>query len=182
MRKKCFRIGHLTRIAAVTVVLLLLTVSASAFSAGAAEEINEAGDNMYFWPLDYNADDVISGKSFYFETFDDYTDGAYPGSVAFDSTVSGAGYTDPITADVNAFTVAAWINIPSENSTEWNCIFSSGELSRSDFIELYYHKGTTGTEIRGSVGNFLDMYFNSGFEDYDSWHHIVYGGYRRGDE
>ncbi|MBO4326482.1 MAG: LamG domain-containing protein [Clostridia bacterium] len=144
---------------------------------GAAEQTEQtSGEKMYFWPMEGSADDVISGNSFYFESFDDYTDGAYPESGAIDQKTSGWAKTDAVTEEVSEFTVAAWFCIPADVGREWNCLFSTGAFEGSDFIELYYRNGYGGNfaSIRGSVGKSVDIFIVDEFDDYDNWHHAAF--------
>jgi hypothetical protein len=156
------------------VVLLTLTLAVMALivSPVFAEEEKDSSI-VHFWPLDNSFEDVISGLDFYCDT-EEFADGAYSGSGAWDSTYGGHGYTDPENLDLKAFTVSLWFFVPETNQSPWNALFSSGYLKDGNFIELYYSNGVdaAGIALRGSVGSELDMYIAKDVE-LESWHHMV---------
>ena len=161
--KKGFKITVLA-----VLMLSLLLAAVPAFAE------NDAGEKdssiLFFWPLDNGFDDVISGLNFYSES-EDFTDGAYSGSTAWDSTYGGFGYTDPVNVESKNFTVVCWFYAPGDSKLPWNALFSSSLLNSEDFVELYFSNNTNndGLILRGSVGDQLDMCIATDFEA-DKWH------------
>jgi|GEM_PF-5478233 len=148
------------------IALLLVVFVLFGALPGYAEEAT-----TYYWPLDDNFVDTSSGVNFSSEA-NNFVDGAYSGSRAWDSTGGGYGETAAISVDASSFTVSAWFNIPSSNATPWNAIFSSGTLRDTNFIELYYSVDGNGIILRGSVGTVQDVIIAKDVET-DKWHHAA---------
>jgi|GEM_PF-4157169 len=153
-------------------VLLMLSILLLAMLPAFSEEAKDPSI-VHFWPMDESYEDVLSGLNFYSDS-DDFTDGAYAGSSAWDATNRGHGYTDPVSSGVQSFTVSLWFLSPSDNTVPWNALFSAGNLKNSDFIELYLSNGVdeSGLALRGSVGNQVDLIVAHDVSP-DEWHHYV---------